>query len=85
MKQLELGLTSIMMLTLFTFEGCSKEDKQFVEKCKGGQYIRSGEFVQVNDTYDFSHPNYAQCIFEDRREGTFGWTWEEISPPSPNE
>jgi hypothetical protein len=66
---------------LLTLGGCSKDDKQFVEKCKVGEYIRSSEFVLVNDVDYYPHLGHTQCIFENQREGSFGWIWEEISPP----
>lgn len=64
----------ILTFALFVFGGCSDDDEQMVEKCGATDIIRMGEYVLVND--DSPHPGYAQCIFEDQREGTFGWTWE---------
>lgn len=66
-------------LMLLTLGGCSK-DEPVVEKCIAGEYIRNGEFVLVNDKDTYS--GYAQCIFADSRDQSFGWTWEETPEAS---
>lgn len=81
MIRVYLMCTIFIMLMLLTLGGCSKNDEQFVEKCTPGDSIHSGEFVLVNRDYGSSRPKYAHCIFENRGEGTFGWTWEEVTPP----
>jgi hypothetical protein len=67
---------------LFTLGGCSEDDELRTEKCIAMEYIRSGEYVLVND--NDPHPAYAQCIFADSSGQSFGWTWEEI-PDAPQQ
>ncbi len=83
MKRVNLMFVSMVALMLCIHTGCPKNnEEQRIEKCMSTDIIRMGEYVLVND--DSQHSGYAQCIFEDPGEQTFGWTWKGLSPAPEN-